>query len=64
MLPVREDVPYDIDPATGAYRTAADMIDNAPEPKKVSAVQAQEIIGSIVNRVDEGMEAVDNIFEG
>lgn len=64
MLPVREDVPYDIDPATGAYRTAADMIDNAPEAKKVSAVQAQEITGSIVNRVDEGMDAVDNILKG
>ena len=63
MLPAREDVPYDVDPVTGTYRTAADMIDNAPEAKKVSAVQAQEIAGAIVNRVDEGMEAVDNILK-
>lgn len=63
MLPAREDVPYDVDPVTGTYRTAADMIDNAPEAKKVSAVQAQEIAGAIVNRVDEGMDAVDNILK-
>lgn len=63
MLPVREDVPYDVDPVTGAYRTAADMVDNAPEAKKVSPVQAQEITGAIVNRVDEGMDAVDNILK-
>lgn len=62
--PAKVDVPYDVDPATGTYRTAADMIDNAPDAKKVSPVQAQEITGSVVNRIDEGMDAVDNILKG
>lgn len=62
-LPVREDVPYDIDPVTGGYRNLQDMIDNAPDAKKVSGIQAQEITGAVVSQVDRGMDAVDNILK-